>query len=197
MRHSHEWEARYQKGSTGWDRGDTNPALLHWLESGDLAPCRILLPGCGRGHEVPHLAHLGFAITAVDFAPSAVAHLQTELENRALAAEVIEADVLHWQADAPFDAVYEQTCLCALPPDSWEAYEAQLYNWLRPGGKLFVLFMQTGADGGPPHHCDLLAMRKLFIDTRWEWPTTTPIISPHNNGRFELGYILRQRSGAV
>ena len=30
----------------------------------------------------------------------------------------------------PFNAVYEQTCLCALDPDDWQAYETRLARWL-------------------------------------------------------------------
>ena len=43
------WESRYQAGTTGWDRGKTSGNLLDWLESGNLTPCRILVPGCGNG----------------------------------------------------------------------------------------------------------------------------------------------------
>jgi len=46
------WQGRYREGSTGWDRGVPSPTLEGWLRDGTLAPCRILVPGCGRGHEV-------------------------------------------------------------------------------------------------------------------------------------------------
>ena len=68
MREPHEWEARYREGNTGWDRGDASPALSSWLETGALAPCRTLVPGCGRGHEVIALTRQGFEVTALDFA---------------------------------------------------------------------------------------------------------------------------------
>jgi hypothetical protein len=66
------WQARYDQGQTGWDRGGASPTLLRWLAAGDLRPCRILVPGCGRGHEVVALAKAGFDVTGVDFAPAAV-----------------------------------------------------------------------------------------------------------------------------
>jgi len=39
-----------------------------------------------------------------------------------------------------FDAIYEQTCLCALYPDRWRQYADQLHRWLAPGGRLYALF---------------------------------------------------------
>ena len=193
MREPHEWEARYREGNTGWDRGDASPALSSWLETGALAPCRTLVPGCGRGHEVIALTRQGFEVTALDFAPSAVAHVQEALSREGLNADVQQADVLQWQPDVPFDAVYEQTCLCALPDDTWPDYAQRLHGWLKPGGRLYALFRQTGPPGGPPRHCDLLRMRRICDEDRWHWPESEPMLVPHRNGRFELGYVLERR----
>jgi hypothetical protein len=91
-----------------------------------------------------------------------------------------------------FDAVYDQTCLCALPPPLWPAYEAQLRRWLRPGGALFMLFMQTGRDGGPPFDCPIPAMRTLF--GRWDWPVTLQEGFAHDIGGIEQPVILTRRA---
>jgi len=187
------WENRYQTTNTPWDRGETSPALLQWLDSGELAPCRVLVPGCGRGYEAVELARRGFDVVALDFAPSAVRHLQGELGREGLRARVLAADVLSWLPEQPFDAVYEQTCLCALPPKTWEAYGMQLYRWLKPGGMLFALFMQTGREGGPPYHCDMDAMRILFSRDRWEWSGSPFCEVPHPAGIHELSTVLLRR----
>jgi len=185
-----EWEGRWRRGETGWDRGAASPALQHWLESGALAPCRVLVPGCGRGYEVVEMARLGFEVTAIDIAPSAVHALKRALEDEGLRARVILGDLFDFEADRAFDAVYEQTCLCAIPPEKRAAYARRLSGWLRPGGRLFALFMQTGREGGPPFHCDLLEMRRLFDDARWRWPEDAPMLVPQRSGRFELGWML-------
>ena len=184
------WEQRYQQGETGWDRGQPSPALHRWLEQGVLKPGRILIPGCGRGHEAVELARRGFAVTAIDIAPSACAHLERELAAADVNGEVICGDLFEYNPAIAFDAIYEQTCLCAILPEQRTAYEQQLHRWLKPGGMLCALFMQTGAEGGPPFHCDLLNMHRLFEDSRWQWPQSEPLFSPHYNGRFELGYAL-------
>lgn len=186
----HFWNEKYLAGTTGWDRGGASPALHGWLEQGELAPCRILIPGCGRGHEAVELARRGFAVTALDIAPAPLEHLQAELARAGVGAELVRADALHWRPAVPFDAIYEQTCLCALPPADWPAYEAQLHAWLRPGGRLFALFMQTEREGGPPFHCALPAMRDLFPAARWAWAGEAHKEVPHSTGLFEYAAVL-------
>lgn len=190
-----EWESRYQAGTTGWDRGAHSPALDAWLAGGALTARRILIPGCGRGHEVVHLAQLGFDVTAVDIAPSAVQALRAMLAEAKLSAQVVEADLFHWQPEAPFDAIYEQTALCAIDPALRRDYAERLWVWLKPGGTLYALFMQTGQPGGPPFHCELADMRALFPAERWAWPgeTATRVPHPSREDLHELGFVLTRR----
>ncbi|MEE9448382.1 MAG: methyltransferase domain-containing protein [Arenicellales bacterium] len=186
-----QWENRYQENKTGWDRGSTSLQLLSWLKSKALTPCRILVPGCGNGYEVITLAKAGFEVVALDIAPTPVKNLNAQLKEQSLSAEVIQADVLNWQG-APFDAIYEQTSLCAIVPEHWLEYEQQLRAWLKPQGQLFALFMQTNREGGPPYHCDLPQMQSLFSDTHWQWSTPEEAVT-HPTGLHELAYVLAKR----
>lgn len=189
-----EWEARYQAGATGWDRGGPSPAVHAWLASGALTPCRIFIPGCGRGYEVTYLAQLGFDVTAIDLAPSAVQALRAALTIAKVSAQALEADIFRWQPYAPFDAIYEQTALCAIDPAMRSDYAERLWTWLKPGGKLYALFMQTGQPGGPPFHCELADMRALFPAERWLWPEqSTRIPHPSRAELHELGFVLTRR----
>ena len=180
------WEDRFQGGRTPWERGQLNPAYLDWRERGDLAPCRVLVPGAGRSPEPEALQQAGFDVTALDLADSAVAYQAGRLGP----ARAIHADVTTWRTGAPFDVVYDQTCLCALPPDLWQAYQASLRRWIRPGGRLFVLFMQSKREGGPPFDCPLPAMRELF--GAWSWPQTLGNPLPHGLGTEEVPAILER-----
>jgi len=188
-----DWEQRYQQGETGWDRGMASPAIEHWLNAVLKAPARILIPGCGRGHEAVFLASYGFDVTGIDIATSAVRHLEEQLAAEGLKAEVILGDLFAYQPDKPFDVVYEQTCLCALDPSTWPAYVQRLRGWLRPGGDLFAQFMQTGREGGPPFHCEVGQMRGLFAADAWAWADDPPLRVDHPNGLHELGYRLTCR----
>lgn len=186
------WQARYDEGRTGWDRGGPSPMLGVWLETGILRPCRILIPGCGRGHEVVALAARGFDVTAVDFAEAAVHNLQTTLREKQLGAVVVQADLLEFTPTEPFKAIYEQTCLCALHPSLWQAYEARLRQWLLPGGLLCALFMQTDKPDGPPFGCDLSAMQRLFSETAgWRW-LRDPRRIDHPMGLHELACVIQK-----
>jgi SAM-dependent methyltransferase len=189
------WEGRYQTGETRWDRGDASPALTQWLEQGAIPNGRILVPGCGRGHEVVALARAGHDVTAVDLAPSAIDATATQLRVAGTQAQLIQADLLQWTPEQAFDGVYEQTCLCALTPTLWPAYAARLALWVRPGGTLAILFMQTGRDGGPPFHCALPRMHELFDPQLWEWPDESERLTiPHPNGGTEFGHRLTRRA---
>ncbi len=187
------WEQRYLDENTPWDRGEVSPALRHWLATGVLQLGRILVPGCGRGYEVVELAQRGFEVVAIDTAPAAVASLERRLDEARVAAEVICADLLEWEPAREFDAIYEQTCLCAMAPSVWPGYSHLLGEWLRTGGSLCALFMQTGQPGGPPYHCDVTTMHELFNDTHWQWASLPPVPVPHESGIRELGYVLYRR----
>lgn len=99
------WEEKYQANTIPWVRGGSSPALQRWLEADALAHGRILVPGCGRGHEAVELARHGLHVTALDIAPTALRHLETDLAA-GLTAERVCADALLWQPNAPFDAIY-------------------------------------------------------------------------------------------
>lgn len=185
------WQDMYDAGKTGWDRGDANPAMRAWLDEGLLQPCRILIPGCGRGHEAIAMAKAGFDVTAIDFAASAVDHLKDELQRHGAHANVIQTDLFTFCESKPFDAIYEQTCLCAIDPGQWRTYQQLLACWLRPQGKLFALFMQSGQHHKPPFSCELTAMQKLFADPHWKW-TEDPVRVAHPTGMHELGCILER-----
>ena len=197
------WHERFVTHHTPWDRGAANPQLKHWLDSKALEPCRILVPGCGSGYEVAVLAERGFEVTALDYAPAAVALTRERLEHMNARATGVEADVLAWEATVPFDAIYEQTCVCALHPDHWVRYAHRVDRWITSAGKLFALFMQAlrpgageGSIQGPPYHCDINAMRALFAETTWRWPAPPYPRVPHSGTWFELAVVLEHRPGS-
>ena len=218
------WQARFVQQATPWDRGEPNAQLERWIRAGQLRPVagrqarasgsddprvtRILVPGCGSGHEVALLAEWGFDVTAIDYAPAAVEAtrgrlaglLQSGRGENVVRTEVLQADLFAYEPPAPFDAIYEQTCLCALHPDDWRRYADRLYAWLTPGGSLMALFMQmaresaaSGRIEGPPYHCDITAMRALFPAVRWDWPRPPYPVLTHPMGASELPVILVRR----
>src|SRR6185312_2120286 len=176
-----DWESRYRDGATGWERPGLNPAFLSWRENGVLTPCRILLPGGGRSNEPLAMAESGFDVTVVDLAESAVAAQRGRLERLHVRARVEQANLLEWAAPAPFDAVYDQACLCAAP--------AQL---VEPGRPSIHPVHAEPFRRGPPFHCDMPEMRRLFTPTRWHWPQQLDRAVPHSAGREEQPAVLER-----
>ena len=195
------WQQRFEQQQTPWDRGAPGPQIARWRAEGTLSPgLRIAVPGCGSGHDVLALAQAGCAVTALDYADAAVARTRAHLAAASLPAHVVQADVLAWQPAEPLDAVYEQTCWCALHPDHWQAYAQQLQRWLCPGGRLLMLAMQClragAAEGrveGPPYHMDIQMLRALLPAPHWAWPAPPYERVPHPAGWAELALVLTRR----
>jgi methyl halide transferase len=195
------WEKRFTAGTTPWDRGAPGPQLLRWLDDGTIGPgLRVAVPGCGSGHDVALLARAGRLATGIDYAPAALALARQRLASEGLHAELVQADVTSWQPAAPFDLIYEQTCWCALHPDRWSAYAAQLHRWIRPGGQLLLMLMQylrpSASEGrveGPPYHVDIHAARALLAEPLWAWPAPPYPRVEHPLGWGEFAIVLQRR----
>ncbi len=175
-----DWEARFRADDAPWERPGVHPALTDWAKAGAFsAGERMLVPGCGRGREPEAFARLGLAVTGIDMAPSAIGWQRDHFEQAGLAGQFVTADALAFRPDAPFDAVWEQTFLCAIHPRLRLNWEAMVHASLKPGASLFALFMQKNEPGGPPYGCDLDAMRALLPETRWIWPDGALTAYPH------------------
>lgn len=147
-----EWDARYRDGDTPWDMNQPSPPMVHFLRAGILPRGRrVLVAGCGAGHELPLLAQAGYEVVGADIAPRAVALAQRAIHGLSNAA-VICADLLEPASDAggPYDWVFDQTFFCALPPARRAEYAAAMARLVRPGGALWALSMRTLGPGGPP-----------------------------------------------
>lgn len=192
-----DWEMRFAADDTPWERRALHPAMLAWVKAGELERgLRVIIPGCGRSPELAFLASRGLKVTGADLSSTALTYQRQTLDKAGLDATLREGDVLAHRPDRPYDAVYEQTFLCAIPPRLRTAYEAALCDWLKPGGHMLALFMQKDEPGGPPYGCALPAMRGLFPETRWTWPKDEDFIAwPHPSlkGKPELAGILVRR----
>lgn len=206
------WQEKFESGQTPWDRRRVSPQLIDWLNHAVISARPpealqgpVFVPGCGAGYEVVELARRGFDVVAIDYAAAALQKVSQQLiqltRDQRQKVQLVHADLLGWQAPVSAGAVYEQTCLCALHPDYWLAYAAQMMRWMLPGGKLMALFAQSpkagaldGAISGPPYHCDINAMRALFPEVYWVWPKPPYPKVVHPMGMHELAVVLQRRN---
>jgi SAM-dependent methyltransferase len=142
------WFERLYASAAGDDRQipwadlEPHPLLVEWLarERVQGAGRRALVVGCGLGDDAEHLARLGFAVTAFDVAPTAVAWARRRHAGSPV--EYVTADLLDLPAGwhAAFDLVAEIYTLQSLPPgDVRERAVRALASPPAPGGRLLVV----------------------------------------------------------
>lgn len=153
-----------------WDLGRVAPPIARIAGEGVVAPgARVLVPGCGLGHEAIHLARAGFTVTAMDLTEDAI-RLGAEAASRAgvrCAWEV--GDFLAPDPSTElrtggrtWDAICEHALFCAVEPSEREGYVAAAAARLVPGGALFGLFYAHQREGGPPYATREDEVRRLF-----------------------------------
>ncbi len=164
------WSARYDTASVPWDMGACSPPLCWLDQQGRLPYGRVLVPGCGAGHEVAYLARRGYDVVGLDFAASAA-----EAARRRVAeypsARVEAFDVLDprtYRLLRQFDWVFDQTFFCSLPPARRGEYATAMRCALHTGGELIALSFRTVFDDRPPFDITPEAFTALLTGAGFE-----------------------------
>lgn len=162
------WENLYQTKKTPWDLGKPAPPLATFLQSPyAMAPGKMAVLGCGRGHECVLFAQKGFQVTGIDFAPSAVA----ETTQRLSAAGCLGTSGFLLQKNffdiheyyGYYDYVLEHCAFCAIEPSMRRTYAWTVRDLLAPGGKFISLWwLVPEKKGGPPFHVHKSEIFDLF-----------------------------------
>lgn len=158
-----DWERRYAEHDTPWDKGRAHPVLESDMAQGVLSG-RVLVPGCGAGHDVRALARCGLDVVGLDVAAGAIQLARSfptagkETYHHGNLFDLPE----NWQG--AFDGVFEHTCFCALEPDRRTDYVRSVASVLKPDGCLFAVFYRdTGEpDGKPPFGTTVEELNELF-----------------------------------
>ena len=153
------WDSRFAAGKTPWDLNGFPEELGSWL--GSRSPERVLIPGCGRAHEVEAFYRAGWEVMAIDFSCAAVEQARERLGP--LGRCVVHGDFFAHPLEAhSFDGVYERTFLCAIPPEVWRSYAERVARVLRPGGALFGVFYYGEEPEPPPYPLSQESAYRLF-----------------------------------
>ena len=133
-----------------WARLRPNGSLVRWLDRTRPrgAGRRALVVGCGLGDDAAELARRGFAVTAFDLAPTAIAWCQRRFPRSPVDYQVADllAPPAAWRG--AFDFVFEAYTLQALPADVRPRAVEQVAAFVRPGGILLVV--ARGREEGEP-----------------------------------------------
>lgn len=166
-----DWEQHYQDHDTPWDKGQPAPGLVAFLQERQALTGRILVPGCGLGHDVRALSAAGgeqAEVIGLDLSPSAMA--QANEFAKAGREGFVAGDYFSLTKNlrSSFDWIWEHTCFCAIDPDRRMDYVQASADALKPGGQLLAVFYLNPYDEnhlageGPPHGCSLDELKNLF-----------------------------------
>jgi len=166
------WDQRYRDGADGWELGRAAPPLERALRQDPRVPSppgRVLVPGCGRGHEAALLQALGFEAIGLDVSGEALRearriHGPGDARLLWLQADLFDRMALERAGlgAGSLEGVVEHTCFCAIAPKQRPAYLAQMHHLLLPGGWLLGLFWCHSRPGGPPFGSDPQVLAAQF-----------------------------------
>ncbi|HEY2572411.1 MAG TPA: methyltransferase domain-containing protein [Verrucomicrobiaceae bacterium] len=168
-----DWNDLYAKGETPWERGRPAPVLeVAAKMHPELFQGRVLVPGCGLGHDARWLAARGCDVVAVDIAPLAIDRAKSLDREHRVDFRLENLFELTRDLRGAFDLVWEHTCLCALDPAMRAKYIAGVRSALKPAGMVAgVFYMNPDLDPGetgPPFGITLEELTKLWRDGGFE-----------------------------
>lgn len=147
------WSKIYESTpNPGWNLGEPAEALKDMLPRLKIARSRILVLGCGEGHDAALFAASGHFVTAVDISPLALERAR-KLYGHMPNLTFMEADLfkLPQDFDHSFDVVFEHTCFCAINPEKRQELVKIWNRVLAPGGHLMGVFFTFEKRQGPPY----------------------------------------------
>lgn len=148
----------HTEGNSGWNLNEPAEAFKDMLPRIKLPKSRILVLGCGEGHDAALFARAGHLVTAVDFSKEAIARGQEKYKDLTNL-HFYESDIFQLPQDwnFSFDVVVEHTCFCAIPPDRRNDLVRLYRRMLHEEGQLLAVFFAMEKRSGPP-----------FGSTEWE-----------------------------
>lgn len=158
------WHERWTLNQIGFHEGRPNAHLERfWPELGLDPGARVLVPLCGKAHDLEWLAARGHPVTGVELSPLACAGFFAE---RGLRPEVRpQGPYMAWSAggvtilqgdfmklEGTWDACWDRAALIALPPELRPRYGQVLRSCLAPHAPvLLITFVyDQGKRDGPP-----------------------------------------------
>ncbi len=146
------------KGDTAkipWAKLAPHPYLQDWLTNHEpfASGQKALVIGCGLGDDAEALVNLGFAVTAFDISPTAIAWCQERFPDSTVNYVVADLLAIPSQWHQAFDFVFECRNIQALPLNLRSWVISSVTSVLAPAGTLLMItrVRDTEAEpSGPP-----------------------------------------------
>ncbi|MCO4814810.1 MAG: methyltransferase domain-containing protein [Flavobacteriales bacterium] len=154
------WSKRYTEDKTGWDLGTISEPLKKYFDQLTNKELKILIPGCGNGHEAEYLFKKGFNnVHLLDFA-------KEPLDNFEKRVPEFPAEKLHnedfFKHKEEYDLIVEQTLFCAIDPKLRMNYARKAKELLGDEGRLIGLLFEMDSNDHPPFGGDRVEYLNYF-----------------------------------
>ncbi len=151
------------EGRPPWDIGRPQGAFRCLAEAGQVRGA-VLDVGCGTGENALYLASLGFAVTGVDTAETAVRRAAAKARRRGVEARFVVHDALDLASlGTSFDTVVDSGLFHTFDDGERLRFRAALAAVLRPGGRYFMIcFSERETGAGGPRRVTREEIRALF-----------------------------------
>lgn len=149
-----------------WAKLTPHPYLQDWLENHEISTQgkKALVIGCGLGDDAEALAKLGFAVTAFDISPTAIAWCQKRFPDSPVNYQVADLLSIPQQWNQAFDFVFECRNIQALPLSVRTSVISSVASVVSPGGTLLVITRVRDTEdepSGPPWPLSLSELAHL------------------------------------
>ncbi len=134
------WSQAYLRKEARWDLKQASPILTDMLDRLRLPRSKVLVLGCGPGHDAAFFAEHGHIVTAVDISSEALNLARSNYPNANI--QWIQKDIfdLNAQEFGQFDFIFEHTCFCAINPYRRKELVKKWIQLLAPEGSLMGIF---------------------------------------------------------
>lgn len=162
---SEYWNNIYnQPENPGWDLNQPAEAFKDMLPRIKLPKSRILVLGCGYGHDAALFAQAGHVVTAVDFSNTAILEAQKKYSHfQNLNFERRDVFDLPHEWNNCFDVVVEHTLFCAINPEKRPNLVRVWKRLLHEEGQLMGVFFTMLKRYGPPYGATEQELRSLLM----------------------------------
>lgn len=161
------WDSMYREGKMPWDLKGPAPALEEFLNSPYAVPAgKVIVLGCGSGHDCIPFTSRNFQVTGVDFAAGAIKSTYEKYLQAGVAGTngfLLQRDLfdIH-EYDKYFDYVFEHNCFSSIAPHRRRTYAHTVKDLLKPNGKLLAIWWLLDRPGGPPFSVSKDELFSLF-----------------------------------
>jgi thiopurine S-methyltransferase len=171
------WQARWRAGQIGFHLDAVNPHLVEHVARLGPPGTRVLVPLCGKSHDLAWLAAAGYDVWGVEFVPEAASAFFAERglspETRSLpggaqalrvgAVTIVVGDLFALDASVVggAGAIYDRAALVAVDPPRRDDYLARLRALAADDARALFVTMEHDTGSGPPFSVEPEALARL------------------------------------